>query len=153
MDITKEQIEALKKATGSRAKKLREAAGFAKVPSAAKELGVHNPTLYDIEDGTNFVSPEMLIKLSTLYGVPIAAFFTDEVVRIEPTPMQAWEIVGDALRSGPASTAAEDAEIARILAAVRASPSVKRAALDATEAFESARKDTKVVRRATRSSG
>jgi transcriptional regulator with XRE-family HTH domain len=67
--ITKEQIEALKKGVGVTAERLRIRAGFDSVPKAAAAMGVQKTTLYDLEKGDNFLSPEMAIKLSAAYGV------------------------------------------------------------------------------------
>ena len=69
------------------------------VPEVARAIGVKNTAFYDLEKGENFFSPEMLLKLSNHYSVSPAAFFTDDVVKVIPTPAQAWEIVGKALQA------------------------------------------------------
>jgi transcriptional regulator with XRE-family HTH domain len=70
VEITKEQIDQLKKAVGLRARDLRKKAGFSSVEKACKPLGPLDlsPTgLYELERGDNFLSPEMVIRLCAAY--------------------------------------------------------------------------------------
>lgn len=90
MALSREQIAA-------RLRQLRESLGFTQATVAA-ELGVHRPTISEIEAGRRAVSAEELYRLATLYGASVA-----EILAEAPTEAaEAAELL--ALRSDDADS-------------------------------------------------
>lgn len=100
-------------ATASRITALRKVRGLSQV-MVAGSLGVTYQQLQKYESGTNRISPERLMKLATLFKVPISAFF-DEAPD------------GQALRAGLSVLLEPDgaSDLIRIYAEIR-DPSVRR---------------------------
>lgn len=65
----------IKKAVGIRARELRLMAALKNAESAAAKIGVSANSVYEVERGENWLSPEMLLKMSAAYGACPASFF------------------------------------------------------------------------------
>lgn len=66
----------------SRLRKARELAGLSQ-GQAAKRLGLHRPTISEIEAGRRNVRPEELVEFSKLYGVELNWVTTGEVGQLK----------------------------------------------------------------------
>lgn len=103
-----EAPENVQKFFGRRLKEARKLRGFTQ-ESLAEELGLSKTTVYTMEAGDQFVSGEVFNKLISLLGQPPAFYFSSippVVYQSKPTPMEALEIVRDAL-SGKTKAHAE----------------------------------------------
>lgn len=63
MEDIDEKVTALKKEIGARVRELRKRAGFSNADSAAADLGVSATTLYELERGENWLSPELAVRM------------------------------------------------------------------------------------------
>lgn len=75
MDTIEEKTKALKRAVGERARQLRKDAKFSSAEAAAEAAGLHPASIGQLERGENFLSPETLVVLSSVYNCDPAAFF------------------------------------------------------------------------------
>lgn len=103
-------VETIKKLVGNRFRSLRKRAGFVSAEAAAEALGVHPNSVYELERGDNWISPEMLNKAIDVFQVPAPHFFGDQEP-IRPTPSEALDVLAKAiakpgLSSGPADLVA-----------------------------------------------
>jgi transcriptional regulator with XRE-family HTH domain len=69
-------------------------AGFSSAEAFAERLGVHPNTVSELERGDNWLSPEMLEKMSDALKIGPERFFTDSTPK--PTLQEALEIVNRA---------------------------------------------------------
>lgn len=65
----------LKKVVGSKAKELRKRAGFKNAEDAAAQVGFSSNSIYELERGENWISQEMLTRLSVTYQAQPSEFF------------------------------------------------------------------------------
>lgn len=87
-------MESIKHSFGRRLRAIRKARGFSREKlSQYVEIGPLN--FYRIEKGQQWIAPETLEKVAEALEVSPAAFFTDDIAVIKPTPREAWEIVGE----------------------------------------------------------
>jgi plasmid maintenance system antidote protein VapI len=101
VEITKEEISAFKKRVGDRLRSLRISAGFGSAGEAAEAIGVHPNSIYELERGENFLSPEMVVRLSAAYKVEPGALLpgveaSDKTKIIEcdsPTHFKALDLI------------------------------------------------------------
>lgn len=68
-------VEISKKTVGERVRALRVAAGFRSADALAEAIGVHPNTVYELERGINWISPEMLVKLAPVLKASPPDFF------------------------------------------------------------------------------
>jgi transcriptional regulator with XRE-family HTH domain len=99
-------VESIKKTVGHRCRELRKRAGFVSAESAAEALAVSPTTVYELERGDNWISPEMLTKMASAYRADPATFFTNGPVIVEPTPEEALRVLSKAIRQPPKGTPA-----------------------------------------------
>lgn len=88
----------INKSFGKRLRKLREDRGLTR-EKLAEGISVTSTSIYNIENGDQWVSPGTLEKLSAFLNVSPAVFFTDDVVKVEPTPQEALVVISEALNS------------------------------------------------------
>jgi transcriptional regulator with XRE-family HTH domain len=117
-------VIALKKAVGENVASARKRAGFSNPDAPAKAIGVTKGALYELEAGDNWLSPEMAVRLSELYGVPPASFLPGFGEKIAPTEIEALAVITKALKAPPKLEAvphepltAEQVELLRAFAA------------------------------------
>ena len=90
-------LESIKKKVGERVRDLRKAAGFRSAESLAEALKMSATSVYELERGSNWISPEMLQGLCAVFNVPASAFFTDQsYVPPKPTLQEALAIIQEA---------------------------------------------------------
>lgn len=65
-----------RKEIGQRLRKVREEIGFTQT-QVAERLGLHRPTISEIEAGRRAVTSEELYRFSELYATPVSDFLTD----------------------------------------------------------------------------
>lgn len=94
-------MDILKKIVGGHIREYRRKAGYKTVEAFAEALDVHPNSVGELERGANWVSPEMLEKLMTLFGAPPAAFFPGSNRAVKPTPEEALEVLREALTEKP----------------------------------------------------
>jgi transcriptional regulator with XRE-family HTH domain len=70
-----ETLESLKKQVGARIRELRKAAGYKSVDEVAAKVGVSNTTIYELERGENWISPDMAESLAVAFSCSVPAFF------------------------------------------------------------------------------
>lgn len=87
----------IKKTLGLRLRELRKRAGHKAVETLSERMGVHPSTVYEIERGENWLSPEMAEKYVSALNIPLGALFADSPVKVKPTPEEALEVLSDAL--------------------------------------------------------
>lgn len=68
-------METTKQKVGKRVRELRKARGFRSAEDLAAALDMHATSVYELERGDNWISPEMLEKLATTLKAPPSAFF------------------------------------------------------------------------------
>lgn len=88
-------METTKQRVGRRVREIRKKAGYRSAEALAEALEVHPNSVYDLERGDSWISPEMLEKLSAHFKVPDAAFFGEEgevVQVIEPSAAELAEL-------------------------------------------------------------
>lgn len=90
-------MENLKKSVGIRAQAIRERLGFKNRELFAEVLDVHSNTVGQLERGTTWLSPEMVLLYRNKLGVDPAEFLSDKPVVIQPTPKEALAIIAKAL--------------------------------------------------------
>lgn len=86
-------MESLKKEVGKRFRTLRKRAGFVSAESAAEALRVSSTTVYELERGDNWLSPEMLANAAKTFNVPWAAFFESGPLPVRPAKLELFEVV------------------------------------------------------------
>lgn len=89
--------EPLKELVGRRIAECRKRV---KMPMStlANRIEVAPEVMAAMEDGSNWPAPQSLERMALALGVPVAAFFTDEAVTVEPAPLECV----DMLREGVA---------------------------------------------------
>lgn len=97
-------METLSQSLGRRLRKLRDDRDLSR-ETVCTITGLSVTSLVDIEKGKQWPSAETLDRLARYFNVNPAVFFTDDIVRIEPTPAEALEIVARALQEKPAPVA------------------------------------------------
>lgn len=88
----------IKQSFGRRLRALREARSLTR-EKLAEGISTTSTSIYNIEHGLQWVKPAMLGKLSLYFKVSPAVFFTDDVVKIQPTPEEALAIIAEALEA------------------------------------------------------
>lgn len=86
-------METMKQFVGKRVRELRKRAGFKTIESLAEAMQVHPNSVGEIERGANWISPEMLPRLSRVLGVRAGAFFESDSPEKNPTVEALLEIV------------------------------------------------------------
>lgn len=113
-------MESIGKSLGRRLRKFREERGFSREKFSGL-TSLSSTSIANIEGGIQWVGPEVLVTICEALAIEPAALFTDDVIRIEPTAAEAWEIVGKALQMS-AKPDTLDPRVARILAAIENDP-------------------------------
>lgn len=129
-------METIGQSFGRRLRRLREERDLSR-DKMGDRIGLSSTSIVAIEKGDQWASAETLEKISVFFKVPPAYFFTDEIVRILPTPEEAWEIVGKALSSlAPrAHVPSIDPAIEELLASVHGHPELISHLTKAANAF------------------
>lgn len=91
-------LETIKKKVGRRIRDLRLRAGIKSADGLAERMEVSATSIYELERGENWVSPEMLQKLSAFFHVGPEVFFSEKAGIIEPTPEEALAVLAKAIR-------------------------------------------------------
>lgn len=94
-------METLKQSFGRRFRALRESRGHTR-EFLAQNVKLEPTSIFRVEKGEQWIAPEKLEATAKFYGVSPAAFFTDDVVKIEPTPQEALEVLAKAISAKPA---------------------------------------------------
>jgi len=81
---------------GARIKEFRDRAGMT-AETMADLIKVHPNTIYSIERGKNWVSPEMLDKICHILRVTPDVLFADLPARVEPNLDEAFALIFDKL--------------------------------------------------------
>lgn len=84
--------ESLKEGFGRRVRNLRESRGHTR-EYLSQYVELDPQSIYRIEKGLQWIAPEKLEQLVRFYAISPAALFTDDVVKIHPTPREALEIL------------------------------------------------------------
>lgn len=87
-----ELLESIKKSFGRRLRALRESRGYSR-DTVAQNAKIDPTSLYRVENGQQWIAPETLERISNFFGVSPAVFFTDTIVRIDPTPDDALKVL------------------------------------------------------------
>jgi transcriptional regulator with XRE-family HTH domain len=85
-------METLKQSFGRRVRALREKNGHSR-EFLSQYVELDPQSLYRLEKGDQWIAPEKLELLARFYAVPVAYFFTDDAVTIDPTPAEIVEKV------------------------------------------------------------
>jgi transcriptional regulator with XRE-family HTH domain len=70
-------MESIKKAVGERVREARKKAGFTSADALAERMKISATSVYEIERGENWISPEMLKNLCLALKVEPWVFFSD----------------------------------------------------------------------------
>lgn len=111
-----EASETFRESFGRRLRAARERAGFT-ADSLASALKVHRNTVYQLERGDQWISSELLEKIGDIFNVSPATLFTDDVVKIEPSPQEALEVLRQAIEAPtpiPEAQGFDDREMAML---------------------------------------
>lgn len=109
MEIDKEQVSELKKLVGIRLREYRKRAGFKSVEQAAEAMGVHATSVYEVERGENWLSPEMGLRMMAIYHLPNLSFvFGDPATNLRPTPQEAIAVLGELVKQSVAAAPIND---------------------------------------------
>lgn len=122
-DIEK-KAELLKKEVGKRVREARKSAGFSNADSAAADLEVSATTLYELERGENWLSPEVAVRIHERWGIPPTRLFGEPSQSL-PNPQQALEVLANLVNSKPPAALPgtedfDDSEMGMLNAAVEA---------------------------------
>lgn len=99
-------METLKQSFGRRFRALRESRGHSR-EFLAQNVKLEPTSIFRVEKGEQWIAPEKLDAAAKFYGVSPAVFFTDDIVKIEPTPEEALDVLSKALFAKPAHSTAE----------------------------------------------
>jgi transcriptional regulator with XRE-family HTH domain len=103
-----DEVEKIKRDVGLRAQAIRKRMGFENRESFAEVLGVHNNTVGFLERGETWLSPEMAILYRDKLGIDPAEFLTEKPVIIQPTPLQALELITKIVTSSVSTLPVQD---------------------------------------------
>lgn len=78
-------VNTLKKLVGQRVRELRKKAGFTSAEALAEAIGMHAISIYELERGDNWISPEMMEKLCQVFGVHPSTFFIEDRLPAQKT--------------------------------------------------------------------
>lgn len=85
-------METLRESFGRRLRTLRESRGHSR-EFLAQNAKIDPTSVYRVETAKQWIAPETLQAISEFYKVSPAIFFTDEIVKIEPTPLEAAHLL------------------------------------------------------------
>jgi transcriptional regulator with XRE-family HTH domain len=85
-------VEPLKISFGRRLQAIRESKGISR-EFIAQNADYDATSLYRVEKGLQWIAPDTLQSVAKILDVSPAVFFTDDVVKIEPTVKEALEII------------------------------------------------------------
>lgn len=108
--FTMEVLETIKKQIGARFRLLRLKAGYKSADAFAQRMEVSANTVYELERGENWISPDILERAAKVTGFPLSLFFGEPAV-MEPTPQEALAVLArlvDAPARPPAKAALVD---------------------------------------------
>lgn len=88
-----EALKSIKKALGKRVRELRKAAGYKSVGDLAEEVGVSPTSIYELERGENWVSPEMVGALAVALRCPVSALFQGVGSETKPAKLALFEFI------------------------------------------------------------
>jgi transcriptional regulator with XRE-family HTH domain len=110
-------VETIRKQVGTRLRELRKRAGFRAVEPFAELLKVHPNTVYDLERGTHWLSPEMAEKYVSALHVPLGTLVAEGPLHVEPTTEEAINALKKALSHAPAND--QERELLRLFRALK----------------------------------
>lgn len=102
-----EVSETFRESFGRRLRRERERAGLS-ADSLAAALKIHRNTVYHLEGGEQWISSELLEKISHKLNINPAVFFTDEAVTIKPTPQEALAVFRELVEQSVAAVPIKD---------------------------------------------
>jgi transcriptional regulator with XRE-family HTH domain len=88
-----EELENIKKALGARVRELRKMSGYRSVEDLADRVGVSTTTIYELERGENWISPEMAQSLAAALQCPVSAFFDRVDESAKPAKLRLFELI------------------------------------------------------------
>jgi transcriptional regulator with XRE-family HTH domain len=124
----------LEKLVGQRIEKVRTERGLSR-EKVASSVDLDPVTLYRIERAKQGITLANVEALAAYFKVPPESFLTDNVVKVEPTPAEAWAIVGEALK-GLSPPPAADPELDRLTAVMESDNPYREQILGLVREFE-----------------
>lgn len=118
-------VDSTKKKVGSRVRELRKRNSMS-AERLAEELGMHANSVYVLERGEGWISPEMLDALTKRFSVDPGYFFANNpAAKVPPTVEEALEVLREATRA-PKPAPAAPTEFADVVEALKKAPELAR---------------------------